>query len=302
MKAAILGPGAVGGFLAALFWKNKIAVRCIAKAETVRAIRKNGLTLKSKTFGNFTAWPEVREQLSEPADIIFITVKAPSLNGAIKKIDPVLTKNSVIIPLLNGLAHIEPLKKRYGENVIAGTIGAVEIFQKAPGVIIHSSGRAKIELASDYKDIKNRLPAIAELISRIGIETRVLKKEAEIVWRKLVRLNAIACVTAATGKPIGVLRTDPVWRSKIEGAVSEAAAAAKAEAVILDVREVMSQVDRVEPEQMSSLARDIAQGKPSELESIAGAILKKCAQAKISCLTISELYNLIKNRSARLSS
>ncbi len=296
MKVAILGPGAVGGFLAALFWKNNIIVECIAKPETVAVIKKNGLVIKSKIFGNFTAWPSAAEKLTAPTDIIFITVKANFIKEALKRLDPALSQNSIIIPLLNGLAHINILKSNYGVNAIAGTIGALEVFQDDAGVINHISTGGKIEIASDNQKIKARLNEVKDLISKIGLGVEILNTEAQVIWHKLIRLNAIACATAATDKPIGVLRTDPIWRPKIQAAVSEAVAVAKREGAVMDTQEIMNQIDKVQPEQLSSLQRDVSQGKPSEVEAIPGAIVEKCAAYKLKCPIISELYQLIKAR------
>lgn len=301
MKVVILGPGAVGGFLAALFWKNNIPVQCIAKKETAELINKNGIQIQSKTFGNFTAYPKARERLSVPADIIFITVKANFIEDAVDRLDPKLTQNSLIIPLLNGLAHIEVLRSRYGKNVIAGTISALEVLRGEPGIINHVSKGAKIEIASDDSETKKRLHAAAELIRQIGLAAEILEKEAEVIWRKLVRLNAIACATAATGKTIGVLRSDPVWRKKIGGAVREAVAVAAKEGVVMNTEEVIAQIDKVEAGQLSSLARDVSKGRPSEVDAIPGAILKKCAVYGFSCPAVSELYQLIKAREKKVT-
>lgn len=296
MNVAILGPGAVGGFLAALFFKSGQNVQCIAKPETAEFLNKNGLKIESRTFGNFTARPAVSEALTAPADFVFITVKAPFLKEAVNRVAPQLTKDAVIIPLLNGLGHLEILKQRYGEQVVAGTMGALEVYQAEPGRIIHASLSGKIELASDNRKIQSRLQEIAGLIRALGLNAQVLKSEAQVIWQKLVRLNAIACVTAATDKPIGVLRADPVWRRRIYGAVREALAAARLEGAVLEPEEVMRQIDAVQPEQLSSLQRDVSQGRPSELDAIAGAILKKCADSGLPCPTISELYQLIRKR------
>lgn len=296
MRAAILGTGAVGGFLAALFTRAGIAVECLDRAERVQAILENGITVESKTFGNFTVRPSARETLERAPDIIFITVKANFVRDALERIDPAFAGDTLIIPLMNGLSHIALLKLRYGARAIAGTIGALEVFEERPGVISHTSQGANVELASDNPLIQERLGAVAELIRSIGIEAKVLGSEAEVVWRKFVRLNAIACATAATDKPIGALRSDPLWRAKIEGAVREAIAVAARESVALNERDVLAGIDGVHADQMSSLQRDVSAGRPSEVDAIPGAILEKCRTYGIPCPAISELYALIKVR------
>ena len=79
-SVAILGPGAVGGFLAALFWKNGYRVSCIVKHDSRKCIRESGIQLDSPKFGSFIAFPEVERRLTIEPEYLFITTKAPHLD------------------------------------------------------------------------------------------------------------------------------------------------------------------------------------------------------------------------------
>src|SRR3989338_5581085 len=93
-KVAVLGPGAVGGFLAALFFKNGNPVTCIAKEATARIICREGIRLESAAFGEFISWPKAVVRIEVEPDLLFITTKATTLNDALKRIDPVYIKNT----------------------------------------------------------------------------------------------------------------------------------------------------------------------------------------------------------------
>ena len=85
-RIAILGPGAIGGFMASVLWKAGHEVVCIAKPEIVLHIRAHGIALQSNAFGSLVAWPRAVEALDTKPDIIFITTKAIGFEDAIQRI------------------------------------------------------------------------------------------------------------------------------------------------------------------------------------------------------------------------
>lgn len=290
-KIAILGPGGVGGFLAAVFWKSGFEVICIAKEESAKLISRNGIRLESGKFGNFTAHPSAKSELDYVPDVIFITVKGYSLEDSMKRIDrKFISKDTIVIPLLNGLDHMEMLKRNYGSAVVAGTI-SIEAFQSDSGSVIHKSSFARIKVASDLPAMREKLENLSSALSESGIEVSVGSGEAQILWEKLVRLSALSSLTALTGKPIGFLRSDAEWRSKLEKSIIEAAAVAKKDGAAIDPADSMKHIDSIDPNQMSSLQRDISSGNRSELEYITGTILRKADFYGIPCPTIREVFS-----------
>ncbi len=298
-SVAVLGPGAVGGFLAAVFWRGGFPVTCIAKESAVDKINRHGIQVESVVFGNFTARPKAVTRLDHEPDILFVTTKATTLQEALERVDPHLIKNTVIIPLLNGLEHVQILRARYGKRVAAGNI-SIEVIRREDNSIAHTTPFARVKLASDGDVPKSRLAEIARLLSSADIKTEVLESEAAVIWDKLARLNAIACTTAASGRPLGFIRSDPRWREKLEGCVREGAAVATADGAKTDPKTVMSQIDALPATLTTSMQRDIDAGNPSELDAIAGAVVRAGARHGIACPVIEGLIETIKSRIATL--
>ena len=94
------------------------------------------------------------------------------------------------------------------------------------------------------------------------------------MWRKLVRLNALACTTSASGWTLGEIRADPAWAARLAGAIAEGAAIARAQGAPIAAAETEAEVAGLDDTARSSLARDLAAGQPSELDAIAGAVLR----------------------------
>lgn len=293
LKVAILGPGGIGGFLAALFWKKGISVVCVTKSESAKKINEQGIYLESEKFGNFKAQPFASSQLDFFPDIIFITTKATTLEQALGLISAKQSSRAIVIPLLNGFEHLALIRQRLGSRVAAGMIGGIEAQRVSPGHIKCSVSNLHINLASN--DIgKNKLEAVASLLSDVGIPTTVLNSENEVIWKKLVRLNAIACVTTASQSPLGLARTNPVWKKYLKGCLAEGVKIAKAEKVDIDSDILLKQVESLPDSLTTSMQRDVAEKKVPEVEAIAGAIVRLAKKHKIACPNTREMYKRIK--------
>ena len=305
---AVLGPGGIGGFLAAVFCKAGFPVTCVATPDRVEQITKDGIHLESAMFGTFTAHPRAVDLLdatASPSDsialgpsILFIAVKATTLNDAITRVDPEIVRGAVIIPLLNGIEHMEVLRRRFPGQIAAGTI-SMEAYEKTPGHVIHATSFARIRVAADDADLRERLRDAIALIAEAGLTTEIGASEARILWEKLVRLNALALMTTRYKKPIGEIRDNEQMRRELMQLVSEAVTVAAKEGAVIDVHNVMAHLDRLEPSQFSSLKRDIDQEKQSELDAIAGAIVRAGMCHGISCPTIAAFISAIEHDQAR---
>jgi 2-dehydropantoate 2-reductase len=291
-KIADLGVGGVGGCIAAILSDSSVPVTCVDTERTVSAVRKGGLILESQKFGKLVTHPESVQRLEEPTDILFVTTKAVHLDAAMENISPSAVKSCVIIPLLNGLEHVERIRKKLGKRVAAGSI-RIESKVLSPGRISHTSPFTIVKIASDKDVSRDKLAEIAAFLSSHGIETHVELNEATVLWDKLARLVALACTTALTDRPIGFIRSDVKWRGVLESAVKEAIAVAKTNGVTISVEEQMKILDSMPESLTSSLQRDISAGKQSELDAIAGAVVRAGKKHNVECPVLGSLITRI---------
>ena len=117
-SAAVLGPGAVGGSLAVRLTNSGVRVVCVAHPEAVGLIALAGLVVESSE-GTSSARMEVVEQLARPVDLLLVTVKAPALADAVERVDPEAVANGVVLPLLNGLEHMDVLRARASARIVS---------------------------------------------------------------------------------------------------------------------------------------------------------------------------------------
>ncbi|HEY3866153.1 MAG TPA: 2-dehydropantoate 2-reductase [Solirubrobacteraceae bacterium] len=296
MKIAVLGPGGVGGLIAGLLERAGKPVLVVAREQTATVISERGLRIDSVSFGEFVSHPRTVAQLDEPVDVLIVATKAAGLQAALER---VATQPKLVLPLLNGLDHLSVLRARFGaDTVLAGTI-RVEADRPEPGVVVHTSPFLLVEMASHDPGAHASMDALAELLIGAGVSGRVGDSEAQVMWSKLVRLNALACTTSAYDKLLGEIRSTPELRAALVGAIEEGCAVGQAEgATDVDSAKALGELEQAHATLGSSMQRDIAAGRTPELDAIPGSVLRAGMRHGIECPTIERLVGTIAARAA----
>lgn len=294
MKVAVLGPGGVGGLLAGVLDRAGADVVVVARESTAAVVARDGLRVQSVTFGDFVAHPRTAARLEEPVDALLVATKASGLQPALERI---AVEPGVVLPLLNGLDHIAVLRSRFlASTVLAGSI-RIEADRPQPGVVVHTSPFLLVSMASGYPAIGPAMRSLADALSGAEIPVRVSGSEADVMWSKLVRLNALACVTSAYDVLLGEIRSTPQLHDDLAGAIEEACAVGRAEgAKAIDPARALAELEAAHDTLGSSMQRDIAAGREPELDAIPGSVLRAGARRGIPCPTIERLVAMIAAR------
>ena len=300
MNIAVLGPGGVGGLIAGLLERAGTPVVVVAREPTAAVISEQGLRVDSVSFGEFVTRPRTVTRLEEPVDVLIVATKASGLQAALER---VVAQPKLVLPLLNGLDHIAVLRERFGADaVLAGTI-RVEADRPEPGVVVHTSSFLLVEMASHDPDPRSETSAragmetLAQLLKDAGVSVGVQESEAQVMWSKLVRLNALACTTSAFDKLLGEIRCTPELRVALVGAIEEGCAVGRAEgATDVDPAVALGELELAHDTLGSSMQRDIAAGRSPELDAIPGSVLRAGARHGIECPTIERLVAMIAAR------
>lgn len=304
MRIAVLGPGGVGGLVAGALAHapddgggapDGAQILVLARDCTVRAIQRRGLRVRSVLLGEFTVHPRASTVLEEQVDALVVATKAAGLADALER---VRVQPPLVLPLLNGLDHLVTLRERFGEeSVVAGTI-RVEADRPEPASVVHTSRFLRIDMASRHESMRAPMQALAAVLAGAGLPARVGESEARVMWSKLVRLNALACTTSAYDLPLGPIRSTPELRAELVGAIEEGCAVASAEGADIPPGDPLGELTAAHDSLGSSMRRDIAAGRPPELDAIPGAVLRAAARHEIACPTIERLVGLIRARLA----
>jgi 2-dehydropantoate 2-reductase len=249
---------------------------CVGTERSVDVIRARGLAL---TQGDETivVHPEAVASLEQPVSLLVVAVKAYALEEALGRIVPEALEGAVILPLLNGLEHVELIRKRCdarGTVVAAGSIGRVEAYSPEPGVVVQQTpGDALITAAS--RDL-GRAPfeAVLAPLRVSGLDVVVAGDEQAVLWEKAARLAVLSAATVASGEPVGRLRSDGTWRVRLRTGLEEACSVAAADGVPLDPAGQWGIIESLPHDLTTSTARDAEAGRPTELDAIAGSVVR----------------------------
>ena len=284
---AVLGPGAVGGSLTVRLSLAGVPVVCVARPETVGIIALSGIAVESPD-GAATVRPEVAEELERPVGLLLVTVKAPALEEALELVSPQAVGEGVVLPLLNGLEHLQVLRRRFPGRVAAGTISHFQAYRAGRVQIIEATRSPVITMASQELP-RGDLDRVADLLRLGRMEVRVGESERRVLWHKAARISALAAATAASGRSVGELRADADWNQRLRRAVAEACAVAEADGVQLRPGAQWDIIEQMADETTTSAARDVAAGRRSELDAIVGSVLRVAERHGVPTPTLSAL-------------
>ncbi|MEU1103407.1 2-dehydropantoate 2-reductase [Streptomyces tibetensis] len=291
LTVAVLGPGGVGGLLAALLSRTGHRVICLSGKKTAETLRTEGIRVRSARFGDFTARVEADTELREPVDACLVTVKHTALDAALGRVPAPVLSDGLLVPFLNGVEHPAALRARYRPDRVAPAVIRVESTRVAPGDVEHGSPFAEIDLTGTGVP-RARLDALAEAFAAAGPDTRVLEDETAALWAKMSFLAPFALLTTRYALPMGEVRTR--HRDELTALVEETAAVSRACGGPADPAQALARYDAFPPAMKSSMQRDAEAGRPLELDAIGGALLRAAERhgipAPVAARVVGELH------------
>src|SRR6267143_694009 len=294
LDVAVLGPGGVGGFLAAVLAREGSSVVVLASDDTSSAIAEGGLRLESGRFGNFDVSVRTGARLSQPVDACLVTVKATQLRDALLRVPANSIGQGLVIPFLNGLEHVDLLRSMYPPiSVVAATI-RIEAVKVKPGLIRQTSPFASVEMAASAEN-RDRVESMAAHFSAAGLDVRVREDELAMLWDKFALLAPMALLTTHERANVGVVRAQR--REDAVALIGEVAAVAAADGVHIDPAGMLRLMDSVHESMETSMQRDQAAGRPIELDALGGALLRRAQKAGIAVPVAKRLVDDLQSRS-----
>jgi 2-dehydropantoate 2-reductase len=211
-------------------------------------------------LGVFTVGAPASSDLAHKIDVLWVATKARHLEGALAHAPPSVVGEALVIPLLNGVDHLSLLRERY-RNVVAAAI-RVESERLAPGVIRQKSPFISVDMVGADE--------IQADLREAGIECHSRDDELRVLWEKLTFLAPVALATTAFDAPVGAVRNEPAF----VGCRAEAIMAAGYQGVTIDAEAIQRSHDDASPDMQSSMQKDVAVGRESEIEAVAGPIVR----------------------------
>lgn len=271
-RIAVMGAGAVGAFYGGMLARAGHEVVLIGRPAHVAAIRQQGLHFQAQSFDEHLAVAASTEpSAATGADVVLFCVKSTDTETAAAALRPHLAPQAVVLSLQNGIDNPPRLRASLPGHSVLGTAVYVAVGMAGPGHLQHF-GRGELVIEDS--------PASAEIarqFAEAGIPTEVSGQLAGTLWAKLIVNCAYNALSAITQQPYGPLAASPGVPALLHDVVEECLAVARAEGVSVpgDPHEAVRGIARTMPGQLSSTARDLAAGKPTEIDHLNGLIVRR---------------------------
>lgn len=279
MRIAIFGTGGAGGYFGAQLARAGEDVTFIARGEHLHAIRTQGLQVETPD-GEIVIQPA--QATDDPAqvgavDAVIVGVKAWQVTKATHAMQPMIGPHTVVVPLQNGVEAPSQLSAGLGADHVLGGLCATFSWIVRPGRIRSIGGAHFIKFGELDKRASERVERLRQAFERAGVKVEVPSDIHMALWEKFLFVVSFGGVGTVTRAPVGVIRAMPQTRQMLKQCMLEIIALARARGVTLSdavIEKSMMFIDSLPPSGTTSLQRDMVEGKPSELESWNGAVVR----------------------------
>ncbi|MDT7838506.1 2-dehydropantoate 2-reductase [Aquabacterium sp. OR-4] len=317
MRVAVVGVGAIGGFVGArLGLLPEVRVSALARGATLQALQSHGLRLRMG--GEMLSAPVLASAHAAdlgPQDLVLIAVKGPALAAVARDIAPLLAPHTLVVPAMNGvpwwfsqalpvlggqpLAAVDP-QGRIAEAIpfaqVLGCVVHASCLTEAPGLAAHVMGRGLI-VGEPLGGASARAEAVVALLQRAGFEATLAADVRLDAWYKLWGNMTMNPITAITGATVDRVLDDPLTRQLCSQAMAEAQAVGAAIGCgIGQTPEDRHQITRKLGAFKTSMLQDVEAGRALELDALVGAVHEIAQRVGVDTPFIGALLGLARLR------
>jgi len=296
MRIAVFGAGGVGGYFGGRLAQAGEDVVFIARGDHLKAMLTHGLRVDS-VKGDFMLKPV--KATDDPVqagivDVILVGVKAWQVTNAAEAMRQMVGPETFVLPLQNGLEAPTQLAAVLGDQHVLGGLCGLSTFIVGPGHIRHAGAEPFVRFGELDNRPSDRAKRLQKVFERAGVIAKIPQDIQVALWMKFLFITAWGGVGAVTRTPLGVWRSLPETRQMAESALQEITIVAQARDITLPENAMpmtMNSYDSLPPDITSSMQRDIAEGRPSELDAQIGAVVRFGKDADVATPLHRLIYN-----------
>ena len=283
MRFLILGAGALGGYYGGLLQKGGADVTFLVRSRTAHRLSSEGLKIKLEDeFYRSSVQITSAEQLSETFDVIILTCKAFDIDEAIDAITPAVGPQTAILPILNGVNHIDMLIERFNIKNILGGVTQFLVNQDKEGTIIptyHGAGGQKTVFGEVQGGISNRCIEILEKMKIYMPDASISEDIMSELWMKVSGAGPSFAVAALLQKRAGKVAETDMGSAVVSRVYQESSAVCEAEGYPppTDMRSILVENlwGKIGSDYGPSILSDIESGRRTEGKHVIGDLVKR---------------------------
>jgi 2-dehydropantoate 2-reductase len=299
MRILVVGAGAIGGYFGGRMLQAKADVTFLVRPKRAAELAQSGLVIKSP-LGDVTLKnpPSVQaDKLAEQFDAVLLSCKAFDLDDAITSFAPAVGPQTAIIPLLNGMRHLDTLDARFGRDRVLGGLCAIAVTLNEQREVIHLQPMQSLTFGERDGRSSDRIRAISEVMEKGNFGSKASETIVHEMWEKWVFLASLAAATCLMRASVGNILAAPGGKDFILGMLDECSAVAAAEgyAPRAPYLERIRGMLTTEGSQMTaSMFRDIKAGAPVEADHVIGDLVARADAAKVPVPKLRAAYTHLK--------
>jgi 2-dehydropantoate 2-reductase len=301
MRILVVGAGAIGGYFGGRLKEAGRDVTFLVRARRAAQLAKTGLVIRSP-YGDadLPAPPTVAaETLCEHYDLILLSCKAYDLGSAMESFAPAVGPNTAILPMLNGMAHMDMLAARFG--AVLGGQCVISTTLDGEGRILHLNDTHGLSFGECDGSISARAGAIAATLSGARFESRLSNAILQEMWEKWVLISTMAGITCLMRAPVGDIVAADATELALSmldecSAIAAAQGFAPREPTMARNRSMLTLQGSTFA---ASMLRDIERGAPTEADHIVGDLLLRAGSAPRGAALLGIAYAHLKAYEAR---
>jgi 2-dehydropantoate 2-reductase len=278
VKIAVVGTGGTGGYFGGLLARAGNDVTFIARGEHLRAIRRDGLTIKSVDKGDFILKVEATDQTTDvgPVDLVLFCVKGYDNHTAIPQLLPLIGPETMVLSVQNGIDNEQQIADSIGREAMLGGVALLVAAIESPGVVVHTAAEGHITFGELAGGSSSRTERLLDVFERAEISASLHSDVKIAIWDKYIGICAFSGVTSLTRLPIGPILKCPETRDLYQSTLEEVAMLGRACNIALsaDVVETwmisMHKQATNQPWASSSMHHDLKVGRRLEVKILNG--------------------------------
>lgn len=293
MRILTVGAGAVGGYFGGRLLEAKQNVTFLVRSERAKKLAHSGLMIKQPDGSKITlpSPPTVlAEEIKQPYDLIVLSCKAYDLENAIQSFLPAVGDNTLILPLLNGMRHIDTLEKTFGAEKVLGGLCNIVATVEPDGTIHRMTAMNSITMGERNGGISSRISAVSEIFKRADFDLQVSENIMLSMWEKWLFLASLATSTCLMRAPIGDIVASPNGKEFILAMIEEIRSIAVASGYSPAVERAHSMLLTPGSMLTASMYRDLLNGSRIESDQIVGDLLHRAELLNLDKASLPLLY------------
>ena len=299
MRILVVGAGAIGGYFGGRMLQAGADVTFLVRPRRATELADAGLVIKSPlgdvTLKNPSAVQA--DKLAEPFDVVLLSCKAFDLDDAIKSFAPAVGPNTAILPLLNGMRHLDGLDAKFGPERVLGGLCAIAVTLNEKREVVHLQPLQSLTFGERDGKPSDRVRAIAGVMAKGNFGSKASEEIIQDMWEKWVFLASLAAMTCLMRTSVGNILASPGGKDFVLGMLDEcsAVAAAAGYAPRAPYLERIQGMLTAEGSQMTaSMFRDIKAGAPVEADHVIGDLVARGDAAKVPVPKLRTAYTHLK--------